>query len=71
MRYSDKSELKYLINEYGFDAVIAALTEVVAAKSEQMRDINKTRSKEWGRASARLTELRVWCDRFGPDSNCR
>jgi hypothetical protein len=54
-------------------ALMASLTSliVIDEKKAQSQYSNKVTVNQWSRAARRLKELREWCAKFGPDSDCR
>ena len=68
--HSTEYLLESLVNGESLDGVLASLI-VIAEKKAQSQHSNKATIKQWSRAAGRLKELREWCAKFGPGSDCR
>jgi hypothetical protein len=62
--------LESLVEGESLDGVLTFLI-VIAEKKAQSQHGNKVTVKQWSRAARRLKELREWCAKFGPGSDCR
>ena len=68
--HSTEYLLEALVNGESLDGVLTSLI-VIAEKKAQSQYSNKVTAKQWSRAASRLRELREWCAKFGPGSDCR
>jgi len=62
--------LESLVHGESLDGVLTSLM-VIAEKKAQSQYSNKVAVNQWSRAARRLKELREWCAKFGPGSDCR
>ena len=62
--------LESLVDGESLDGVLTSLM-VIAEKKAQSQHSNKATIKQWSRAAGRLKDLREWCAKFGPGSDCR
>jgi hypothetical protein len=62
--------LESLVEGESLDGVLTSLI-VIAEKKAQSQHSNKVTVKQWSRTARRLKELREWCAKFGPGSDCR
>ena len=68
--HSTEYLLESLVDGESLDGVLTSLI-VIAEKKAQSQHGNKVTVKQWSRAARRLKELREWCAKFGPGSDCR
>ena len=68
--HSTEYLLESLVEGESLDGVLTSLI-VIAEKKAQSQHSNKVTVKQWTRAARRLKELREWCAKFGPGSDCR
>ncbi len=68
--HSTEYLLESLVDGESLDGVLTSLI-VIAEKKAQSQYSNKVTVKQWSRAARRLKELREWCAKFGPSSDCR
>jgi hypothetical protein len=68
--HSTKYLLESLVDGESLDRVLTSLI-VIAEKKAQSQYSNKVTVNQWSRAARRLKELRAWCAKFGPGSDCR
>ena len=68
--HSTEYLLESLVDGESLDSVLTSLI-VIAEKKAQSQHSNKATIKQWSRAAGRLKELREWCAKFGPGSDCR
>jgi hypothetical protein len=62
--------LESLVDGESLDGVLTSLI-VIAEKKAQSQYSNKVTVNQWSRAARRFKELREWCAKFGPGSDCR
>ena len=62
--------LESLVDGESLDGVLTSLI-VIAEKKAQSQPSNKVTVNQWSRAARHLKELREWCAKFGPGSDCR
>jgi len=68
--HSTEYLLESLVEGESLDGVLTFLI-VIAEKKAQSQYSNKVTVKQWSRTARRLKELREWCVKFGPGSDCR
>jgi hypothetical protein len=61
--------LESLVDGESLDCVLTSLI-VIGKRKAQSKYSNKVTVNQWSRAARRLKELREWCARFGPASDC-
>ena len=68
--HSTEYLLESLVDGESLDGVLTSLI-VIAEKKAQSQYSNKVTVNQWSRVARRLKELREWCAKFGPSSDCR
>jgi hypothetical protein len=68
--HSTEYLLESLVEGESLDGVLTSLI-VIAEKKAKSQYSNKVTVKQWSRTARRLKELREWCAKFGPGSDCR
>ena len=68
--HSTEYLLESLVEGESLNGVLTSLI-VIAEKKAQNQYSNKVIVNQWSCAARRLKELREWCAKFGPGSDCR
>ncbi len=62
--------LDCFVDGEGLDRVLESFV-AIAEKKARNQYANKITTNQWKRTARRLKELREWCAKFGPGSDCR